>query len=163
MCPLMCPHRWQPLQQLRAGLGGDPPVPGSASNPKDTMVRRPGRRRIVNGTRTVTWGTGIVMLSALPTPGRPPGCQAPPPAAGCQRLSGQRSSAAEGVAYGTVTGFRISKDLIPTRARIHRISVGKGRVSAFSHLARDRFLRRVAIIKVTELCLMNLLDYASLG
>ena len=39
----------------------------------------------------------------------------------------------------------------------------KGARIGFFHLARGRFLRRVAIIKVTELCLMNLLDYVSLG
>ena len=33
----------------------------------------------------------------------------------------------------------------------------------FLQRAQGRFLRRVAIIKVTELCLMNLLEYASRG
>jgi len=39
----------------------------------------------------------------------------------------------------------------------------KGARIGFFHLARGRFLRRVAIIKVTELCLMNLLDYVAIG
>ena len=162
MCSLICPHRWQPLQQLRAGLGGDPPVPGSASNPKDTMVRRPGRLRMVSGTRTVTCDTGMVMLPSL-HPRSP------------ARLSSAstRSWISAPVGPTTIRGrrrrlWRRNGFSYLERSHSHQRQNSqdlrrKGARIGFLQPAQGKFLRWDAIIKVTELCLMNLLDYASLG
>jgi hypothetical protein len=102
----------------------------------------------------------MVMVPYISAQDRAPGCPAPPRAT---EFSAGWANAHPRQKASPVALYRFSsleRFLSHDKQNLQDLRRKAARIGFF-HLAGGRFLRRVAIIKVTELCLMNLIDYVS--